>query len=457
MSNKPIKPNVELPDSFGGTKSPFDSSKITNGYEPDVPDILGGANLNYLLDTLGKKEKYYDTIVDFINNIPVAKTITVDVNDNLVYRDWLGGRNYGELVYSAIPLSDSSLKLLDGSLLSYSGIYKNFIDYIESIVSTYPSIFTTESNWQSTVSQYGVCGKFVYNSTNKTVRLPKVTGIIEGTVDVNALGNIVAAGLPTLTTVTSGNHTHSGTTGNGSAHSHSKGSFRITGTIESTDTREALVYADGLTASGALYLGNKTTNFPAFLTSGTGTVHQAINIDTNRANSWTGSTSTESSHTHSYNITSSGSHNHTINWGVTTNTVQPQTVKMFVYIVVSTSILKTDDVIDIDDLTSMIDGKADSDGSNMVGSLSSSAQAFFTGLALPSTTKINISIPISGNTITIPADGYICCSNDITLTNTTRYLYGNCFPVVLDDVITVTYDTTDENSEIFFVYAQGGI
>ena len=78
-------------------------------------------------------------------------------------------------------------------------IATNFIDYIASIVNTYSSIFTTESNWQNQVSQYGVCGKFVYNSTNKTVRLPKVTGIIEGTVDVSALGNIVAAGLPTLT------------------------------------------------------------------------------------------------------------------------------------------------------------------------------------------------------------------------------------------------------------------
>ena len=440
MSNKPIKPNVELPDNFGGEKAPFDDSKITNGYEPDVPDILGGANLNYLIDTLGRKEKYYDTIVDFINNIPVAKTITVDVNDNLVYRDWLGGRNYGELVYSAIPLSDSSLKLLDGSLLSYSGIYKNFIDYIESIVSTYPSIFTTESNWQTTVSQYGVCGKFVYDSVNKTVRLPKVTGIIEGTIDVNALGNIVQSGLP--------QHTHGGNTNDTSvAHTHDKGTMNITGELYNYPHQSENTHPDG---NGAFYWTTKGNNYTfASVTKKAGA--DFMRFEANRA--WTGVTGSNNiTHKHSF---TTGNANNSI-YG-RSSTVQPQTVKMFVYIVVSTSILKTDDVIDIDDLTAMIDEKADSDGSNMVGTLSSSAQSFFTRLALPSTSKIDITIPTNGNSITVPADGYLCCTSDITLTNTIRYLYGTTMPVISGDIVTVNYDTVDENSEIFFVYAQGGI
>jgi hypothetical protein len=63
--------------------------------------------------------------------------------------------------------------------------------------------FTTEALWQQSVTTYGVCGKFVYDSVNNTVRLPKVTGIIEGTVDVSALGDLVGAGLPSLP-----QHTH---------------------------------------------------------------------------------------------------------------------------------------------------------------------------------------------------------------------------------------------------------
>ena len=56
--------------------------------------------------------------------------------------------------------------------------------------------FYTEANWQQSVTDYGVCGKFVYDSVNNTVRLPKITGIVEGTTDLTALGDLVEAGLP---------------------------------------------------------------------------------------------------------------------------------------------------------------------------------------------------------------------------------------------------------------------
>ena len=447
---KPDKPTNTLPESFGGFKENFSSDKITYGYQPDIPDILGGANLNYLLDTCGDNNRYFKAICDFIRDIPVAKTITVNTNGELIYQDWLGGRNFGELVYSSIPLSDSSLKLLDGSLIQGTGIYSNFVEYMAGIVNTYPTIFTTEENWQETVGRYGVCGKYVYNATNNTIRIPKVTGIIEGTADVNALGNIVAAGLPTLTTATSGNHTHSGTTGKGSAHSHTRGTMNIGATW--------------YLGNGGFYDSHNPTSTGAvtFARSGWGNngemlQNQGTKFTFNASRNWTGSTSSESSHTHSYSISSSGSHNHTINWGTTTNTVQPQTVKMFVYVVVATDIVKSDSAIDLDNIISDLNGKADVNGSNMVNSLSTGAKEYFSRLSLPSNVNININIPTSGDTITIPADGYICCSNDITLTNETRRLQGNNMPVIKNDIVLVEYDTTGEDSEIFFVYAQGGI
>ena len=133
------------------------------------------------------------------------------------------------------------------------------------------------------------------------------------------------------------------------------------------------------------------------------------------------SVSAYSGHGFSGATANGGSHSHSISWGSSTTTVQPQTVKCFVYMVVSTSIIKSDDVIDIDTITTMIDEKADSDGSNMVNSLSNSAKSYFTRLSLPTTIRTTISIPTSGNTLTAPADGYICCSSDIKLTNNTRY------------------------------------
>lgn len=85
-----------------------------------------------------------------------------------------GSRNIGEIVASTMPLTDAGLHLLDGSQLQY-GSYKAFIDYIADLYDSgnYSAIFDTEANWQSAVTTYGVCGKFVYDSVNNTVRLPK--------------------------------------------------------------------------------------------------------------------------------------------------------------------------------------------------------------------------------------------------------------------------------------------
>ena len=60
-----------------------------------------------------------------------------------------------------------------------------------------PSDFTTEAAWQSAVSTYGVCDKYVYDSVNNTIRLPKygnqicskiqsVAHVVENTTDPSA-------------------------------------------------------------------------------------------------------------------------------------------------------------------------------------------------------------------------------------------------------------------------------
>lgn len=108
-------------------------------------------------------------------------------------------RNIGELITSVTPLNDYGLHLLDGSLLAVDGLYRQFIEYIASLVTNYPDLFVTEQEWQTAVTTYGVCGKFVYDSVNNTVRLPKITGIAEGTTDLTALGDLVEAGLPNIT------------------------------------------------------------------------------------------------------------------------------------------------------------------------------------------------------------------------------------------------------------------
>lgn len=110
---------------------------------------------------------------------------------------WEGvpGRNIGEIVSSTIPLTDAGLHLLDGSLIQGSGIYSAFVDYIAGLDLT-ANYFCTEAEWQASVTQYGVCGKFVYDSTNNTVRLPKYNSkIYTGGGTAPVVGNGMTLGL----------------------------------------------------------------------------------------------------------------------------------------------------------------------------------------------------------------------------------------------------------------------
>lgn len=106
-----------------------------------------------------------------------------------------GARNIGQIVQSTIPLTDAGLHLLDGGIIQ-RGSYADFVDYMAGLVSTYPDLFTTESAWQTAVTTYGVCGKFVYDSVNNTVRLPKYSDKIwSGGGIANSKGNGIALGL----------------------------------------------------------------------------------------------------------------------------------------------------------------------------------------------------------------------------------------------------------------------
>ena len=108
-------------------------------------------------------------------------------------------RNVGELVHSLVPLDDAGLHLLDGTLLAADGMYAAGIAKIAALQADHPGLFVTEADWQASVAAYGACGKFVYDATAGTLRLPKVTGFLEASIDAAALGDLVEAGLPNIT------------------------------------------------------------------------------------------------------------------------------------------------------------------------------------------------------------------------------------------------------------------
>ena len=228
---------------------------------------------------------------------------------------WFSQYQIGQIVSSLIPLTNAGLHLLDGALLSADGIYGEFVNYIGTLVSTAPQCFTTESAWQQSISDYGVCGKFVYTAAAgqnpATVRLPKITGMLEGTIDVTALGDLVEAGLPNITGKVDGNVSASQTVDNGleAFGECDQNNTNTTGAFSPLWAIQAQV--SGIIGTGGLRL-------------------KGFKFDASDFNGIYGNSST----------------------------VQPQTIKCFYYICVATT-TKTDIEVDIDEIATDLNMKAD--------------------------------------------------------------------------------------------------
>lgn len=301
----------------------------------------------FIPGTKAKANEVNENFSAVLEHIKTTKENSADINlsnitktaKDVICNASGAGRLIGELVFSALPIKDANVHLLNGSVLDGNGIYKDFVKYIKDLYNSQaepPAYFTTEENWQTSITQYGVCGKFVYNATNNTVKLPQITGILEGTTDINALGALVEAGLP-----------------------------NITGQFHSTDNA-------GWANGAFTYQG----------TSGKG--------------HWN---SDDGQHT----ITLDASKSSSI-YGKST-TVQPQTIKQFVYIVISNS-KNTDIMVDIDNIATDLNNKTNTDFSN----ITNSGKKIIANLSRPSTKSIALTLGTSGTRYTMPADGYLECA-----------------------------------------------
>ena len=236
------------------------------------------------------------TITDFTIRQP-ARIVTTEILTNYESKS-KDKRNIGEIITSTIPLEDAGLHLLNGDILSNEGIYSEFVTYIANLRINYPDLFTTEADWNTSNSIYGICGKFVYNSTNNTLRLPKITGFIEGTLTETNLGNITEAGLPNIT-----------------------GSF----------SKQCLMNWSDQYERGALYQGETDDSTTPQNAGGTdGGNNFTIAFDASKSNNIYGNS----------------------------NTVQPQSIKVFYYIVVANT-TKTDIQVNIDQIATDLNNKVD--------------------------------------------------------------------------------------------------
>ena len=290
---------------------------------------------------------------------PLRVALEDDLNNIVVSQ-----RNVGEIISSFIPLEDAGLHLLDGAKLYSTGSYADFYNYMNKLYTATPTAnyFCSEADWQTSETTYGVCGKFVVGSDSdgNYVRLPKVTGFVEGTIDVTALGDLVEAGLPNVSCSNTG--------------------------------------SDNLVNRGTADVPFYKTGDPADYnvgSSGSGTSYKT-GFDLSLANSIYGNS----------------------------NTVQPQSIKGFMYIIVATS-PKTPVQIDIDEIATDLNGKADIDLSN----INNTAKIRMSGMGMPSETYVNLTLGASETEYVAPANGWVQLTQAFT---TTAYI-----------LIATVYDTKD--------------
>lgn len=193
----------------------------TSGFDTGIDLTLGTNYISLIYDgTSYKVAKSIDGSTTTIGNIVTTTPFTNTYS-------WFGstGSTYSYYLRGSIDLKEC--KYIHNNETYWLGVSK--------------SGFTLESIWQNSVSTYGVCGKFVYDNINNSVRLPKVTGFVEGTLDSTALGSLIEAGLPNIT----------GGFGAGSSTFHSpSGAFTLSGT-SNPNGGSAQIYAGYATFNAA--------------------------------------------------------------------------------------------------------------------------------------------------------------------------------------------------------------
>lgn len=108
-------------------------------------------------------------------------------------------RNIGELVFSSLPLSDASLVLADGDSQGLArGAYADFYDYVYTQYNLGSSAVVSYSDWQTEkAANNGIIGKYGIDTSAQKVYVPNLMDtFIEGT--NSELGTFKAAGVPDI-------------------------------------------------------------------------------------------------------------------------------------------------------------------------------------------------------------------------------------------------------------------
>lgn len=169
-AQKPSKPNVVLPNNFGGVKTPYTQAQIDNGYQEAVPQVVDGGNINYEKDAVFQKIKYLESVADAVNNIPPGKFLVVNSNNQFEYADSTvksSFGNIGDIEYTSRTDVPNGGAWCDGVLYTkaqFPDVYQMLVDgKLQS---------TTVSEFDSSVSANGSCGFFGLDTANERFKVP---------------------------------------------------------------------------------------------------------------------------------------------------------------------------------------------------------------------------------------------------------------------------------------------
>lgn len=174
-TQKPSKPNVVLPNNFGGVKTPYTQAQIDNGYQEAVPQVVDGGNINYEKDAVFQKIKYLESVADAVNNIPPGKFLVVNSNNQFEYADSTvksSFGNIGDIEYTSRTDVPNGGAWCDGALYTkaqFPDVYQMLVDgKLKS---------TTVSEFDSKVSTNGSCGFFGLDTANERFKVPMLKDV----------------------------------------------------------------------------------------------------------------------------------------------------------------------------------------------------------------------------------------------------------------------------------------
>lgn len=194
--NKPTKPNVTLPDNFGGIKTAYTESQIQSGYEDGIPQIVDGGNINYEKDAVFQKLKYIEAVADAVANTPPGKYLVVDSNNRFEYADSAVQStqgNIGDIQYTVATQVPYGGVWCDGSYYSKSNaetLYQMLVDKKLQVVTT--------AQYETELSQNGQCAKFALDVSNERFRVPTIQDIYIKAGDAVNTSNYESESLPNI-------------------------------------------------------------------------------------------------------------------------------------------------------------------------------------------------------------------------------------------------------------------